>query len=471
LGYSLLRLFIAIAPRGLPRLQQAALDPRVLLFTLALSVACGMLFGLAPAMHRAPAQLALAGARSSPASPGAWRQFLVATQVAICLVLLAGASLLLRSLWNLQNQPLGMRTDSVLLAEMTLGQSRYSQPEQELAFFDQLESRLRRLPGVKALALTDSVPPGGWEHYRIYAAIAVRGRPHFGEGTGGPVDWRAVTPEYFSVLDVPMVRGRGFTERDRDPDQHVIILNQTLARRMFPNHDPLGQQLQPGLDGPWYTVIGVVGDVKNDGLAAPAAPEYYVVRRHAGGAASDPPNYINHHVYVLLRTGMKAAAMADLARSDIAALDPTLPISIDTMRQRVSQMESRPRFDAALLSLFAVLGILLAAIGIYGVIAFLVTQRTQEIGVRMALGAGTGDVLRLITGKGLLLITTGTAAGVAAELALSRLLRGLLFEVAPNDPLTLCAAAGLLIAMAVLATYLPARAATRVDPMVALRYE
>jgi len=471
LAYALLRVFLAIAPRGLPRLQQAALDTRVLLFTLAVSVACGFIFGLVPALHRAPAQLALAGTRSSPAWRGPWRQSLVVAQVAISLVLLAGASLLLRSLWNLQNQPLGMRADSLLMAEMTLGQNRYSQLEPELAFFDQLEFRLRRLPGVKTLALADSVPPGGWEHYRIYASIAVRGRPHFAEGTGGPVDWRAVTPEYFSALDVLIVRGRGFTERDRDPDQHVIVLNQTLARRMFPSQDPLGQQLQPGLDGPWYTVIGVAADVKNDGLAVPVAPEYYVLRRHAGGASADPANYVNHHVYVLLRTGMNVPAMAGLVRSDIAALDPTLPVSIDTMRQRVSQMEARPRFDAALLSLFAVLGVVLAAIGIYGVIAFLVTQRTQEIGVRMALGATTGDVLRLITGKGLALVVTGSMVGVAAVLAFSRLLRGLLFEVAPNDPLVLCAATGLLIAVALLATYIPARAATRIDPVVALRYE
>jgi predicted permease len=471
LGYGLLRVFIGIAPKGLPRLSEAGLDHRVLLFTLAISLACGMAFGMVPALHRAPAQLALAGTRSSAASRGFFRQFLVVTQVAISLVLLAGASLLLRSLWKLQNQPLGMRTDSLLMAEMTLGQSRYSQPEQQLGFFDQLESRLRRLPGLTALALSDSMPPGGWEHYRIYATIAVRGQPQFAEGTGGPVDWRAVSPEYFSALGIPILRGRGFTERDRDPGQHAIILSQTLARRMFPGGDPLGQQLQPGLDGPWYTVIGVAGDVKNDGLAVPASPEYYVVRRHAGGASADPPNYVNHHVFVLLRTGMKAAGMAELVRSDIAALDPTVPVNLDTMRQRVGQMEARPRFDAALLSLFAVLGVLLAAIGIYGVIAYLVAQRTQEIGVRMALGASTGDVLRLVTGKGLVLIVSGSVVGVVAALAVSRLLTSLLFGVRPDDPLTLGGAAGLLVAVALLATYVPARAATRIDPMVALRYE
>jgi predicted permease len=471
LGYGLLRLFIGLAPQGLPRLQQAGLDPRVLLFTLGISLACGLGFGMIPALQRAPAQLVLGGARSSAGSRPFFRQFLVVAQVAISLVLLAGASLLLRSLWKLQNQPLGMRTESLLMAEMALGENRYPHPEQQLAFFDQLESRLRRLPGVAALALSDSMPPGGWEHYRIYASIAVRGRPRFAEGTGGPVDWRAVTPEYFSALDIPILRGRGFSERDCGPDQHAIILSQTLAGRMFPGQDPLGQQLQPGLDGPWYTVIGVAGDVKNDGLAAAAAPEYYVVRRHAGGAFADPPNHVNNHVFVLLRTEMNVAAVAALVRSEIAALDPTLPVTVDTMRQRVGQMEARPRFDAALLSLFAGLGVLLAAIGIYGVIAYLVAQRTQEIGVRMALGASTGQVLRLVTGKGLWLIICGTGLGISAAMALSRLLRGLLFEISPTDPVTLLAAAGLLVAVALLAAYVPARAATRIDPMVALRWE
>jgi ABC-type lipoprotein release transport system permease subunit len=214
----------------------------------------------------------------------------------------------------------------------------------------------------------------------------------------------------------------------------------------------------------------VAADVKNGGLAATGDPEYYVVRRHSA-AGGDPRGRVDSHAYVVVRTAMKSTAMADWVRREIAALDPTLPVSVDTMRQRVSQLEARPRFDAALLSLFAALGLLLATIGIYGVIAFLVTQRTQEIGVRMALGAGTGDVLRLITGKGLLLIVTGSGLGIAAALGLSRLLRGLLFEVAPHDPLTLCAAAGVLVAVAFLATLIPARAATRIDPMVALRYE
>ncbi|HJS98074.1 MAG TPA: FtsX-like permease family protein, partial [Terriglobales bacterium] len=197
----------------------------------------------------------------------------------------------------------------------------------------------------------------------------------------------------------------------------------------------------------------------------------YVVRRHGAAVAGDPRGRIDSHAYLIVRTAVKPAAIADWVRREVGALDPTLPVSLDTMRQRVSQLEARPRFDAALLGLFAALGVLLAAIGIYGVIAFLVTQRTQEIGVRMALGADTADVLRLITGKGLLLIVTGSVLGTVAALGLSRLLRGLLFEVGPNDPLTLGAAAALLIAVALLATLIPARAATRIDPMVALRWE
>jgi len=469
LGYLLLRVFVGMAPKGLPRLQQAGLDGRVLLFTLAVSVACGFVFGLVPALHRAPPQLALAGTRCSAGSRGFFRQLLVVAQVAISLVLLTGASLLLRSLWNLQNQPLGMRTDSLLLAEITLGQQRYPQPEQQLAFFDQLEARLRRLPGVTEIALSDSLPPGGWQHFHIFAAINVRGRPRSAEGTGGDVTWRSVTPRYFPALDIPIVRGRGFTEDDRGPEQRATVLSRMLAERLFAGEDPLGKQLQFG-EGPWYTVVGVAADVKNGGLAAAGDPEYYVVRRHSA-AGGDPRGPVDSHAYVVVRTAMKPVAMASWVRREIAALDPTLPVSVDTMRQRVSQMEARPRFDAALVGLFAALGLLLAAIGIYGVIAFLVTQRTQEIGVRMALGAGTGDVLRLIAGKGVLLIGSGSVLGVAAALALSRLLRGLLFGVAPNDPVTLCAAAGLLLAVALLATLIPARAATRVDPMVALRWE
>ncbi|HKW25173.1 MAG TPA: ABC transporter permease [Terriglobales bacterium] len=470
LCYVLLRVFVGIAPEGFPRLQQASLDGRVLLFTLAVAVACGIVFGVVPALHRAPPQLALAGGRSSANGRSFLRQLLVVVQVAISVVLLAGASLLLRSLWNLQNQPLGMRTDSLLLAEITLGQQRYPQPEQQLAFFDQLEARLRWLPGVSGLAVSDSLPPGGWQHFHIYAAINVRGRPRSAEGTGGDVTWRSVTPQYFSTLDIPIVRGRGFTEADRRPEQHVTVLSRMLAERLFPGEDPLGQQLQFG-EGPWYTVIGVGADVKNGGLAAAGDPEYYVVRRHGAAVAGDPRGRVDSHAYMVVRSAMKPAAMADWVHREIAALDPTLPVSVDTMRQRVSQLEARPRFDAALLGLFAAVGVLLAAIGIYGVIAFLVTQRTQEIGVRMALGAGTGDVLRLITGKGLLLIVTGSGLGIGAALGLSRLLRGLLFGVAPNDPLTLCAAAGVLAAVAFLATLIPARGATRIDPMVALRWE
>jgi predicted permease len=322
---------------------------------------------------------------------------------------------------------------------------------------------------VQAFALCDSLPPGGQQHFSLFAAIRVNGRPLPQEGTGGTVAWRSVTPGYFPALDIPIVRGRGFAEADRNPDRYALILNDTLARRMFPGEDPIGKRLQPGLDGPWYTVVGVAANVKNSGINSPADPEFYYVRRHAtddvwltrNGPASS----------LIIRTSANPKATAEWLRSEIAELDPSLPVTIETMNQRVSKFAERPRFDAILLSLFAAMGVLLAAIGIYGVISFLVTQRTQEIGVRMALGARAEDILRWVAGNGLKPVIAGGAVGLILAVAVSRMLTSLLFGVKPSDPASFCIASLSLVAVGLLASYIPARRAARVDPMVALRYE
>ncbi len=463
LSKALLRLFIALAPSGIPRLHEARLDPRVLLFVLALSVGSAILFGLGPALQ-APKEAWLTARRVTGFDRHQFRQALVVTQVAISLVLLAGASLLLRSLWNLENDSLGMQDRAVLAVTLDLGRAFYPQPGQRFAFFEEIEARLKRLPGIEALALSDSVPPGGWEHARIYAAIEVEGRPRFTKGTGGMVAWRSVTPGYFSVLDIPILRGRGFVEQDRTPDTHVIVLSQALARRIFPGQDPLGQHLRLGLAGPWFTVVGVAGDVKNAGLARQPDPEYYVVRRRA-------PEDMPASSTVLIRGSVVPEAMAQWVRSEIAGINPALPVSVDTMRQRVKSFAVRPRFNAALLGLFAAFGCLLAAVGIYGVISFLVTERTREIGVRMAIGATRGDILRLFAGKGLRLIAIGSTAGVLSGLAASRVLASLLFGVGPDDPFTFAAAVAALAGVTLAATYIPARRAMKVAPMEALRYE
>ena len=204
-----------------------------------------------------------------------FRHGLVAAQICASLILLTGASLLLRSLWNLQNQPLGMRTDSVLTASITLGQKSYREPARQLAFFEELEGRLGRLPGVTQLALSDSLPPSGPARSTIYSVIDVRGRARSAEGTGGMVTWRSVTPAYFAALGIPILRGRAFQEQDRDPHGTAVILSDTLARRMFPGEDPLGKQIQPGRSGPWLNVVGVAANVKNSGLAERDDPEFY----------------------------------------------------------------------------------------------------------------------------------------------------------------------------------------------------
>ena len=268
LAMLLLRGFVAIAPEGIPRLHEAAVDTRVLLFTCAISLAAGLLFGLAPALENPRAET-LAGWRTLGTRSHLFRQALVAAQIAISVVLLAGAGLLLRSLWNLENQPLGMRVDGVMTATVTLGAQSYADPVRRLAFFEDWEARLRQTPGVSGVALVNALPPvTNVTLSMLYNSIGVAGRPQDTNGTGGNVAWRSVTPDYFAVLGIPVVRGRGFREEDRATDRNGVILNDALARRMFPNQDPLGKQLQPGLRSPWLSVMGVVGNVKNSGLVA-----------------------------------------------------------------------------------------------------------------------------------------------------------------------------------------------------------
>jgi len=463
LALALLHVFVAIAPEGIPFLQRAGLDLRIISFTIAVSVICGILFGVGPALQQPRAE-ALAGRVSAGLRHHGLRQSLVIVQIAVSLVLLACASLLLRSFWNLRNQPLGMHATSVLTASLSLGYQRYPKPEQQLAFVQQVEARLRRLPGVNVLAISDSLPPGGWHHDHILAAIRVAGRPLPAEGTGGTVAWRWVTADYFRALAIPIVEGRPFREEDESSNDHFIIVSKLLAERMFPGQDPVGQHLQPGLDGPWYAVVGVAQDVKNNGLAADDEPEYYRLRRNRAEDWS-------RDSAVIIQTSMPARAMGNWIRAEIAGLDPTLPVNMQTMDQRVSQMAGRPRFETALLGLFAFVGVLLAAIGIYGVISFMVTQRTQEIGVRMALGATRADVLKLITGSGARLVAIGAAAGLLASLLIARLMASLLFGIGPADPLTFMAVVLFLAAVALVATWIPARSAAQVDPLVALRYE
>ncbi len=460
----LLRFFVALAPEGIPRLQQAGLDPRVLLFTLAVSLGCGLLFGLAPAL-RCPRAETLAAGRSAGASRHRFRQCLAAGQICVSMVLLTGAGLLLRSLWNLQNQPLGMRTERVISAGVTLGRTSYSEPARRLAFFEGLEARLRGIPGVSEVAMADSLPPSGnLRGSMLYAAIDVQGRPHFTNGTGGMVSWRSVTPRYFATLGIPILSGRVFGEEDRDPSRNVVIVSDTLARRMFAGEDPLGKQIRPGRRGEWLTVVGVAGDVKNSGLGEKPLPEYYVVRKHSTEDAASS-------AIAIVRTGLPPQTMAQWVRAEVAALDQTLPVNIETVEQRVGKLAARPRFNALLLGLFGGMGLLLTAIGLYGLMAFLVAQRTREIGVRMALGSTPGAITRLVLEQAGLWTAAGTGLGLIGSLFAVRLIESMLFHVPSKDPWTLVGALLVLAGATLAAAWIPSRRAARVDPIHALRQE
>ncbi|MFB3920472.1 MAG: ABC transporter permease [Terriglobia bacterium] len=464
ISYLFLSSFVRLAPAGIPKLDQASLDGRALLFALAASILSSLAFGLAPSLAKPRAE-ALASRPAAGIARHTFRQALVALQVALSLVLLAGASLLLRTLWNLQYQPLGLEAQGVITANINLGVQHYPQPAQQMAFYNELEARLQPLPGVAACALSDSLPPGGAMRSAVFAGMRVEGRPRIAEGTGGMVGWRAVTPGYFSALRIPILNGRPFEEADRNPDQHAIILSEALARRLFPGEDPLGKRLQRFPEQPtWFTVVGVAADVKNNGLTMPGDPEYYVVRGHA-------PEDTTRRTSLIIRSSLDPKAVAAWLRQEIVAIDPTLPVTIETMTERVGNLAARPRFNAALLTLFAGFGLLLAAVGIYGVIAFLVSQRTQEIGIRMALGAQRPDILRLVFRQGMGIILAGVALGLVGALGLTRFLASQLYNVRPTDPLTLGIASLSLAAITGLACFFPARRATKVDPIVALRYE
>jgi predicted permease len=460
----LLRVFLALAPEGIPFLNKARIDLRIVMFTLGISLVCGVLSGLVPALRRPRAE-ALGGRTAMGVSHAVLRQWLVVAQIAASMVLLAGGALLFRSFVNLEHQRLGMQVESIVTASISLGRQAYPTPERQMDFFQRLRRELRYGPGVSALAVSDSVPPGGYHRDQVYASIAVEGRPRWTAGTGGLVAWREVTPDYFRVLDIPIVQGESFTEEELTSNDHFIILSRMLAVRMFPSGDAIGQRVRlsrVALHDPPYTVVGVAADVKNGGLAGEDEPEYYALRR-------DKVEDWGQSATFILKTGLSRDTVERWIRERVAALDPTVPVKVETLSERVSKMADQPRFETMLVGFFAATGLVLAVVGLYGVMSFLVTQRTQEIGVRMALGASRGDVLRLVMGKSVRLIVWGTVVGLVAALATARVLTSLLFSVGPHDPVAFGFVTLLLVVVALAATLIPAKSATKVDPMVVLR--
>ena len=465
LAVILIHVFVSIAPEAIPRLQQAGLDVRVGMFTMVVALVSAISFGVAPALYRPSPEIMMGKEQIGARRGGSLRQILVVAEIAISIVLLAGAGPLLRSLWKLQNAPIGMETENVLTEAISLGSHNYREAAQQFAFFTDLEARLTRFPGVTSVALSDSIPPAGQMRSTILAAIEVAGRPALAEGTGGPVGWRAVTPDYFSALAIPIIEGRGFRQEDRLPAENPIILSETLARELFAGESAVGKQVRLFKDpGAWRTVVGVAANVKNDGLQTNGDPEFYLPWKN------DP--LINLHAgYVIVRTRMNPMSVATWMRTETASLDATLPVTIETMNQHVGKLTERPRFNAMLLCLFAGIAVLLAAVGIYGVIGFLVVERTREIGVRLALGATPQSILKMVVSSVARCTIGGAILGLLGAWFCTRLLESLLFEARAHDPVVFGFAILVLVAVALFAAWIPARRAMRVDPMIALRYE
>ena len=463
LAFVLLRGFQAIAPEGLPRIEEATVDMRVLLFSATAAALSGIVFGLFPALRRTEGAV-MGGARTVGPARGWLRGTLVTAQIAISVMLLTGAGLLLRSLDNLQRVPMGFESEHAITASFVLGRQRYSRDAEQLAFFAELERRLGTLPGVSAGAVSDSVPPFGGYRGRLFSTIDVEGS----HAITAPVLMNYVTPGYFAALGIPMRRGRPFTEWDRGPSVYSVVLSETLARMMFPGEDPLGKHIQRAPQGHWFTVVGVAADARHAGAAEQTiGPEYYFVRKAVPDliwANQEPPLGWRGGVAVV-RTAVDPRLAAASLRGLFASLDPTLPVEIATMRERVARSTGRPRFQATLLGAFAGIGVLLAAIGLSGVMWFLVAQRRREIGVRMALGATPGSIVKLTMGF------AGVVAGGAGAFVLTRWLRAQLFQVPAGDLRPLVAAVALLVMVALMAAAGPARRAAQVDPATTLRAE
>lgn len=460
----LLWFFIKLAPTGIPFLKTAHLDPRIVLFAALLSLVCGIVFGLTPALQK-PGSVALRAKASLSRSHARLRRGLVMGQIAVSIILLSGAALLLRSFRNIQEQDLGMQTGGVLTVKAALPSFRYNTEQKQMEFYLRLEEALRRLPGTRAVGIADCIPPGGWQGEIRFSDLSVEGRVPTMPGIGGAVVSRRVTPDYFPALNIPIIRGRGFAEADRTSPQNLVVLSRFLAAQLFPGTDPIGKRIQIARDQTWFSVAGVANNVKNSGLTDQDDPEIYILRRNVGR------DWFGSRSVVLVDSVLPASTIGPWVQSQIAALDPTIPVELEPLTQTISRLADRPRFETALLGFFAFSGLVLAIIGLYGVIAYMATQRTQEIGVRMALGATKANILGLIAEDGLRLVLAGGALGLVTALVVSRLLKALLFQVSTYDPLTFIAVPALLCLVALVAILIPACAGMRVEPAIALRNE
>jgi putative ABC transport system permease protein len=463
-GYATEKLLTAFAPH-LPRLDGASLNGwangRVLLFTLALSAITGLICGIFPAWQASkskPVEAMRASERHlAGSSVMRWRSAFMISEVAVSMILLVGAGLLLKSFMTVNRVELGIATERVIHMRITLPELSYPTAERRAAFFEDLAERSAGLPGMQSVAFANNFPlRGGWS-----SNFRAEDRPN----TSPDADYQAVSPGYFSTLGIGLVRGRLLTLADRAGTLPVAVVNTELVRDFFPNQDPIGRRFRRHDQAPWATIVGVVSDVRRSGKTGKINPQVYF-------PAAQTASYPVRLSEFAFRSAGDPKQLVAAVQQQVWAIDKDLPVTnVHTYDEIVSQSVAERRFQTLLLGLFATLALILAMVGIYGVISYSVSQRTPEIGIRMALGATRGGILKMVIGRAMVLVAVGIAAGAAGAFALSKYLKSLLFEVKPGDPWTYASIALLLAAVALAASMLPARRATRVDPMIALRYE
>jgi len=476
LGQSFMAKAASLLPRNLAsptaaaHIASAGIDLWVLAFTLAVSGLTTILFGLAPTLWATRGEMNSSlkgeGRRSTTGrTQGYMRDGIVVAEVALAVILLVSAGLLIRSFLHLMTVDRGFDPQNVLTLTISLPDSRYQSARSMIEFEEQALDRLRVVPGVKSAGGVFGLPLGNGA---IGGDFTVEGEPPPALGSRPFIATKAVAAgDYFRAIDIPLLRGRYFDAHDSEAAPHVVIVSQSLARHYWPLDKAIGKRLKPGFsDDAWCTVVGVVGDTKQYSLGEPSSPAMYLPYAQA------PATFLMQDITFVLRADSGPLALASEARRAVQAVDPDLPVfDVAAMDQLVYRSASAPRFNTALLGVFAALALVLAAVGIYGVMSYAVAQRTHEIGVRVALGADASDILRQVVGQGMLPAVIGIATGTAGAWGVTRFLSSLLFGVRPTDPMTFTLVPVILAAVGVLACLLPARRATKVDPVIALRYE
>jgi putative ABC transport system permease protein len=467
LAFGGLRLIKLTNAGSIPRAGEIGIDGTVLVVALVVSIFTGVIFGLAPALHLAVRNIFrllkdAAGASTSTLSAQAFRRGLVAAEVSLALVLLIGCGLMLRAFWKLQQVNVGIDPNHLLTMRITLPGSAYRDNLKIESFWSRLKEETSRLPGVK-MAIAAGLPPIRRPNVNT---TDIEG---FVQKQGGPVReidfYQIVSEDYFETMGIPLIEGRYFDSHDADGSQSVAIVNQTMARMYWPNENVIGRHIRSYNRYPYSTIIGVVGDVKNAGLDKPTGAELYFPFRQQEG-------YGNATSYLVLRSTQSPAVLTAAVRRELRDLEPAAPVSnVRSMEDLIGASQSRPRFLTLLLTIFSAVALTLAVVGIYGVLSYLVAQRGKEFGLRLALGAPRGHVLGLVLKQGALLAMVGLGAGLVASLALTRMMSTLLYGVRATDPITFLVMPAALAVAALAASLLPARRATKVDPMVTLRYE